>query len=52
MKKKIMTVVEDKKQKRVGIPKEFVKEFKITKKDKVEWNNRKGKLKAELKKNE
>ncbi|KKK57557.1 hypothetical protein LCGC14_3053240, partial [marine sediment metagenome] len=39
-------------QKRVGIPNEFVKEFEITKEDKVEWNNSKGKLKAELKKNE
>ncbi len=48
--KKQMTILDDGKQKRVSIPKEFVEEFKVTTKDKVEWNNRNGKLKGELKK--
>lgn len=49
--KKQMKVLDDGKQNRVSIPKEFVDEFDITTKDKVEWNNRGGKLKGELKKN-
>lgn len=48
--KKQMNILDDGKQNRVSIPKEFVDEFKITTKDKVEWDNNNGKLKGELKK--
>ena len=43
-----MTVVEDKKQKRVGIPKEFSDKLNITKKDGFEFTLRESKLNAEL----
>ena len=42
--------VEDKKQKRVGIPQEFVDELKINKKDSFEFTLNKEKLSAKLKK--
>jgi len=41
-----------KKQVRATIPKQFVEGFKVTKEDKMEWEDKNGKLKAELKKNE
>ena len=43
MKKKLMRVVEDKKQKRVGIPKEFVKALDIDKEDKFEFEHNESK---------
>lgn len=51
MKRKETQVTRERDQTRVTIPKQFVDEFEITKKDKVEWNNRNGKLKGVLKKN-
>ncbi len=50
--KKQTNIAVSKKQVRTTIPKQFVDELKITKKDKVEWENKNGKLKGELKKNE
>jgi len=52
MKKKTMNIVVDSKQVRVSIPKEFVEELDINRKDKVEWKLKDKKLKGELKKNE
>ncbi len=48
--KKSTKITQDKKQTRSTIPKEFVDKFEITKKDEVEWDDSKGKLKGELKK--
>lgn len=45
-------IVKDKKQTRTTIPKKFVDEHKITKKDSMEWESKNGKLKGELKKDE
>ena len=50
--KKQTKITQDKKQTRATIPKEFVEKHKITKKDKMEWDDKKGKLKGELKKDE
>lgn len=50
--KKQTKVIVDKKQVRTTIPKKFVDEHKVTNKDKIEWESKKGKLKGELKKNE
>jgi bifunctional DNA-binding transcriptional regulator/antitoxin component of YhaV-PrlF toxin-antitoxin module len=47
--KKQTKVTQDKTQTRATIPKEFVEKFKVTKKDKVEWDDKSGKLKGELK---
>lgn len=52
MEKKQTKITQDKTQTRSTIPKKFVEEFEVTKKDKVEWSNSKGKLKGELKKDE
>ncbi len=46
--KKQTKIVQDK-QTRATIPKVFVDKLKITKKDKIEWEEKKGKLKGELK---
>lgn len=43
-----MKIVKDSKQIRTTIPKEFVKEFDITKQDSVEWNNDRRKLTGKL----
>lgn len=45
-------VTQDKTQTRSTIPKEFVEEFKVTKKDSMQWKTEEGKLKGELIKNE
>ncbi len=50
--KKTMNIVIDPKQVGVRIPKEFVDELDINKKDKIEWELKNKKLKGELKKNE
>ena len=50
--KKQTNITQDKKQTRATIPKEFVEELEITKKDKMEWEVKKKKLKGELKKND
>jgi len=42
-------VTQDKTQTRATIPKQFVDELKITKKDEVEWEIKNRKLKGELK---
>ena len=42
--KKQTKITQDKKQTRSTIPKEFVEEFKITKKNKIEWESRRNKL--------
>jgi len=47
--KKETQVTQDKTQTRATIPKVFVEEFNITKKNKVEWYNSNGELKAKLK---
>lgn len=44
-------ITQDKTQTRSTIPKRFVDEFEVTKKDKIQWDNKDGKLKGELKKN-
>lgn len=49
--KKQTKITQDKTQTRSTIPKIFVDEFKVTKKDQIEWDNKDGKLKGELKKN-
>ena len=41
-------VTQDKTQTRATIPKQFVEELKITKKDEVEWDIKNNKLKGEL----
>ena len=43
-------VTQDKTQTRSTIPKKLVDEFKVTKKDSIEWENKGGKLVCELKK--
>lgn len=48
--KKQTKITQDKTQTRSTIPKGFVDKFKITKKDKMEWDDETGKLKGELKK--
>lgn len=48
--KKQTKVTQDKTQTRATIPKVFVEKHKITKKNKIEWSDKKGKLKGELKK--
>lgn len=50
--KKQTKITQDKTQTRATIPKEFVDEHKITKKDSMEWGSENGKLKGELKKND
>ena len=45
-------VTQDKTQTRSTIPKKFVDEFEITKKDSIEWKSEEGKLKGELVKND
>lgn len=47
--KKETKITQDKTQTRATVPKEFVDEFKVTKEDKIEWDNKSGKLKGELK---
>ncbi len=47
--KKETNITQDKTQTRSTIPKKFVDEFEVTKKDKIEWNSKNGKLKGELK---
>ena len=48
--KKQTKITQDKTQTRATVPKEFVKKFKVTKKDKMEWDDKTGKLKGVLKK--
>ena len=45
-------ITQDDRQTRATIPKVFVKEFGITKEDKMEWESSEGKLKGSLKKKE
>lgn len=52
METKETKITREREQTRVTIPKKFVEEFDIEKIDKISWNNRGGKLKGELKKNE
>jgi len=47
--KKQTQVIKDKKQTRATIPKEFVDKFEVKKEDKIEWSDRAGTLKGELK---
>jgi len=47
--KKQTKIIKDKRQTRATIPQMFVDEFKISGKEKIEWDNSKGKLKGELK---
>jgi hypothetical protein len=47
--KKQTKLTKDKRQTRTTIPQEFVDEFKITGKEKIEWDNSNKKLKGELK---
>jgi len=47
--KKETKITQDKTQTRSTIPKKFVEEFKVTKEDTIEWDNKAGKLKGELK---
>ena len=42
------SVTRERDQTRTTIPKKFVDKFKVTKRDKIKWNNRGGKLKGEL----
>ncbi len=48
--KKETKITQDKTQTRATIPKVFVDEFEVTKDHKIEWDNKGGKLKGELKK--
>ncbi len=50
MEKKTTKITQDKTQTRSTVPKQFVEEFEVTSKDSIEWNNKNGKLKGELKK--
>ena len=50
--KKQTKITQDKTQTRSTIPKVFVEEFEVTKDHKIEWDNKNGKLKGELKKDE
>lgn len=52
MEKKITKITQDKTQTRSTIPKKFVEEFEVTSKDSIEWDDKNGKLKGELKKHE
>lgn len=47
--KKKTKITQDQTQTRATIPKQFVEELKITKKDEVEWEVKNNKLKGELK---
>lgn len=46
--KKQTKITQDKTQTRSTIPKHFVKEFEVTKKDSIEWDNKGKKLKGKL----
>lgn len=48
--KKQMNILKDSKQIRTTIPKEMVEKFNVNTKDKVEWDDSKGKLRGTLKK--
>jgi hypothetical protein len=48
--KKQTKITQDKTQTRSTIPQAFVDEFEVTNDNSIEWNNRNGKLKGELKK--
>lgn len=50
MEKKVTKITREREQTRTTIPKKFVDEFEITKKDKIEWSNKSGKLKGKLQK--
>lgn len=50
LRKSTTNITQDKTQTRATIPKRFVDEFEVTKKDKIQWDNKGGKLKGELKK--
>ncbi len=50
--KKQTNIIKDKKQTRTTIPKEFVDKHDVKSGDKMEWDDKTGKLKGELKKNE
>ena len=52
MVKKQTKVTQDKTQTRSTIPQAFVKKFNVTKKDRIEWDDEKGKLKGRLKKDD
>lgn len=52
MKKRVTKITQDKTQTRSTIPKHFVDKHEITKEDSMEWSDKNGKLKGELKKNE
>ena len=45
---RITKITQDKKQTRSTIPKQYVDEFKVTNKDSMYWDKKKGKLVAEL----
>ena len=47
--KKQTKITQDKTQTRATVPKAFVEEFGVTKDHKIEWENKNGKLKGELK---
>ncbi len=49
--KKQTKITQDKTQTRSTIPKEFVDEFEVTKKDSIEWDNKGKKLRGKLVKN-
>jgi len=50
--KRQTNIIQTKKQTRATIPKEYVDKLKVTKKDKMEWDEKNGKLKGVLKKHE
>ena len=50
--KKQTKITQDKTQTRSTIPKVFVDEFEVTRDNKIEWDNKDGKLKGELKQDE
>lgn len=52
MEKITTRVTQDKTQTRSTIPKKFVDKHKVTGKDDIEWSDKNGKLKGELKKHE
>ena len=52
MVKKQTKITQDKTQTRSTIPKEFVDKHEVTGEDSMEWDDKDGKLKGELKKNE
>ncbi len=47
--KKQTKITQDKTQTRSTIPKVFVDEFEVTKENQIEWDNKGGKLRGELK---